>query len=152
MCFKIKTKGGYYMENKKEPLKKIAEGTGKEMALKLLTPSAYLAESIIKSILNLDELKESSSVDERENELARQEHKAKIKSLLAKIAQETAIAARIENAKEVTIEELYSDDLEGKAGMYVTNENISIGLSGSGKTLTKRIYTFKGNLSDKKQN
>lgn len=140
------------MENKKEPLKKIAEGTGKEMALKLLTPSAYLAESIIKSILNLDELKESSSVDERENELARQEHKAKIKSLLAKIAQETAIAARIENAKEVTIEELYSDDLEGKAGMYVTNENISIGLSGSGKTLTKRIYTFKGNLSDKKQN
>ena len=119
------------------------------MAISPLMPSAYLAESIIKSILNLDDLKGNKNVDEIENELDRQEQEAKIKSLLAKVAQETAIATRIENATEVTIEEFYSDDLEGKAGINATKENISIGLSGSGKTLTKRIYTFKGNLSDK---
>lgn len=137
------------MENKKETLKKVLIETGKAMAISPLMPSAYLAESIIKSILNLDDLKGNKNVDGIENELARQEQEAKIKSLLAKVAQETAIATRIENATEVTIEEFYSDDLEGKAGINATKENISIGLSGSGKTLTKRIYTFKGNLSDK---
>lgn len=61
----------------------------------------------------------------------------------ARVAQELAIAKRISSALEVKIEELYEYNKEGKIGLDTQGGNPSIGLSGSGRRVSKRIYTFK---------
>jgi hypothetical protein len=65
----------------------------------------------------------------------------------ARVAQELAIARRIENASEVVMEEFYDYSLEGKAGVRADATQVSAGASGSTKRVSKRIYRFKGQLS-----
>lgn len=62
----------------------------------------------------------------------------------AKVAQEIAIARRIDTAEEVTIEEFYDTSGEAGIGLNSNGENISLGVNGSARRVTKRIYTFKG--------
>lgn len=62
------------------------------------------------------------------------------------MAQELAIARRIDNADEVEIEQFYNVSGKGNAGLSVdANEGTgTLGLGGEGSEVTKRIYRFKG--------
>ena len=60
----------------------------------------------------------------------------------ARVAQELAIAKRIELANEVEIEEFYDLSGEGSIGVQLHETAVSAGVSASGKRVTKRIYKF----------
>ena len=62
----------------------------------------------------------------------------------ARVAQELAIARRIEVAEQVEIEEFY--DLNGDANLGVQGKGkaIALGLTASGQRVSKRIYKFTG--------
>lgn len=62
----------------------------------------------------------------------------------AKVAQEVAIARRIEMAEEVEIEEFYDTSGEGNVGASTDGESVSLGLQGKGKHVVRRVYRFKG--------
>lgn len=62
----------------------------------------------------------------------------------ARVAQEIAIAKRIEIADEVEIEEFYEGRGEGNAGAQLRDGSVNLGISGSGNKVTKRVYRFRG--------
>ena len=62
----------------------------------------------------------------------------------AKVAQELAIAQRIENATEVVIEEYYAGEAKGNAGVTGDEKGITVGASVEGRKVTKRVYRFIG--------
>lgn len=82
-------------------------------------------------------LQEEATKQRLQMELAREQ---------ARVAQELAIARRIDSAEEVEIEEFY--DVSGKGNLNVgvdaATSTGSIGLGGEGRKVTKRIYHFKG--------
>jgi hypothetical protein len=85
-------------------------------------------------------------------EVQKQELELKMAHAQAKVAQEIAIARRIENAKEVILEEYYEGEAEGSIGMNGSESGISLGASASGRKITKRVYRFIGgeaNASEK---
>ena len=65
---------------------------------------------------------------------------------MARIEQELAIARRIDCAEEVEIEEFYDTSGKGSAGLTadMKSESATLGLSGEGRRVTKRVYHFKG--------
>lgn len=60
------------------------------------------------------------------------------------VAQELAIARRIETADEVEIEEYYDNSIDGHVGAKAIDNGISLGIGGSGNCVSKRVYKFKG--------
>lgn len=90
---------------------------------------------------NLDSLRE---------EAAKQQIKMNYSQHQARVAQELAIAKRIENATEVEIEEYYDNSGKGSAGLNVNAETQkgSLGLSGESRRVSKRIYRFTGIAND----
>ena len=97
---------------------------------------------------------EKQGVDSMQQELKKQEIKAKYEMLQTKIAQEYAIAKKIEEADEVRIEEYY--DLNGKTNIGLhTNKsdgdsisNIELGASINGQKISKRVFYFKKNIEN----
>lgn len=81
---------------------------------------------------------------EQQNPVEMQEIQLQLAESQAKVAQELAIAKRIEEAEQVEIEEYYEYAAEGQAGLKATEKTISAGLSGSGKRVSKRVYRFTG--------
>lgn len=79
-----------------------------------------------------------------QQEAAKQEISLKMAELQARVAQEVAIARRIDTAEEVSIEEYYDTSGKGGIGVVAEGESTSAGISGSGKRVSKRVYTFKG--------
>ncbi|WP_394648177.1 hypothetical protein [uncultured Sphingomonas sp.] len=77
-------------------------------------------------------------------ETERQENEMRRLEAQAKVAQEMAIAARIEGALEVQIEEFYEYAGEGKLGANIDEKSATLGLSGAGRRVSKRIYRFTG--------
>lgn len=75
----------------------------------------------------------------REQQLKLQMYEAQ-----AKLAQEVAIATRIEAAQEVQIEEYYEGAGEGAVGVKKGDSGVTLGASGSGRRVTKRVVKFKG--------
>lgn len=114
--------------------------------LKYTSPVAWLvaegAELATKSIAKASE----QGVEQLNEEIIKQNLKMQFAQHQARIAQELAIARRIDNAEEVEIEEFY--DTSGKANLGVSvdqsKNTASIGLGGEGRQVTKRIYHFKG--------
>ncbi|HDS1151352.1 TPA: hypothetical protein QDZ66_002106 [Pluralibacter gergoviae] len=93
----------------------------------------------------------SSSTSDKEvssQELTEEAVKANIKSAVlteqAKVEQEISIAKRILIAEEVEIEEFYDVSGAGHAGVKTDGSNLSFGLQGEGKKVTKRVIKFKG--------
>lgn len=78
-------------------------------------------------------------------EVAKQRIKMDFSQHQARIAQELAIAKRIENAAEVEIEEFYDYSGKGSAGLTVNAESQtgSLGFSDENRRVSKRIYRFK---------
>ena len=89
---------------------------------------------------------ESNDIDILTTEETKQRIELSMAEMQAKVAQEVAIAKRIEDADEVHIEEYYEGETEGNLGFKndATN-NISLGIGGKKSRVTKRIFKFKKN-------
>jgi hypothetical protein len=118
----------------------------KEKLLFTLNPTAYLigkgAQKAVEKVQDLTD--NNATIMELRNEAIRQEVIAQIAESQAKVAQELAIATRINTAEQVEIEEFY--DVSGKGGLTanLTEGAVTAGLSGEGRKVTKRIYRFTG--------
>lgn len=66
----------------------------------------------------------------------------------ARVAQELAIARRIETAEEVQIEEYYEYTGDGSLGLKADEKGLTLGAAGSGQRVSKRIYRFTGQMPD----
>ena len=88
----------------------------------------------------------NKSIAALREEAAKQEIKMEFSQHQARVAQELAIAKRIENAVEVEIEEYYDNSGKGSAGLNVNAETQtgSFGLSAENRKVSKRVYRFKG--------
>ncbi len=62
----------------------------------------------------------------------------------ARVAQELAIARRIEVAEQVEIEEFYNLNGDANVGVQGKGKAIALGLTASGQRVSKRIYKFTG--------
>jgi hypothetical protein len=117
-------------------------------ALRAIFPSYSLAKIIYEKVSRTDVSSDSgqelmlvrAETERQENEMRRLEAQAKV-------AQEMAIASRIERASEVQIEEFYDYSGDGKVGINMDEKSISAGASVSGRRISKRIYKFTGLLT-----
>ncbi|WEM43889.1 hypothetical protein PTW35_08975 [Photobacterium sp. DA100] len=117
-----------------------------EAAKIAINPTGYLLNQIVQSTLGnmSDPEGPVSEIDELRLESERQELQMRIAEAQAKVAQEIAIAKRIETAEEVEMEEFYDYSGSGKLGVAMDQQSMNIGASGEGKRVSKRIYRFKG--------
>jgi hypothetical protein len=124
-----------------------AVGTLAVEAVKLVAnPSGYLisqiAESTSKAIATTGSAK-TQEIAELRLQAERQEIEMRMAEAQAKVAQELAIAKRIENAAEVEIEEFYEYGGDAKAGIKASATSVAAELSGAGKRVSRRVYRFK---------
>ena len=115
-------------------------------ALKLTSPVSWLvaegAEKAAKAISNASD----QGIDQLKQEVAKQNLQMQFAQHQARVAQELAIAKRIENAEEVEIEEFYDTFGKGGVGLEVNpaTESASFNAGAEGRKITKRVYHFKG--------
>jgi hypothetical protein len=112
--------------------------------LKLLSPGSYLiAKAVEKGVETFSNDTRNNTLQELREEEIRQNIQSRVLQEQARTEQELAIARRIDNAEDVEIEEYY--DLSGKAsaGLNTNGEELSVGLAGEGRRVSKRIYKFK---------
>lgn len=115
-----------------------------------INPTGYLLNKIIESTSGLIDQVDETTVAELDIlriESERQELQTRIAEAQARVAQEVAIAHRIENAEEVEMEEFYDYSGSGSAGVDIKETGVNIGAKGEGKRVSKRIYRFKGNTT-----
>jgi len=104
-----------------------------------------ITKSLFKLINTSEKVSEEGQIDTIQSQARIQEAAIRMAEGQAKVAQELAIARRIETAEEVEIDEYYDYSAEGKAGLNTDGSNVNLGLSGAGKRISKRVYRFKGN-------
>lgn len=104
--------------------------------------------AIIRASKDSERASETNDLQVLTEEAARQRVELQMAEMQAKVAQEMAIAQRIQSAAEVEIEEYYEGTGEGNVGIKTKDGAISLGASAKGNKVTKRIYRFKG-YSDK---
>lgn len=85
----------------------------------------------------------SGELAKLEAEAKRQEISLHMAKMQALVAQELAIAHRIENALEVEIEEYYEGSAKGGIGASTDGSSASLSLGGEGRKVSKRVYRFK---------
>ena len=102
---------------------------------------AKILTGAVSSSLKVSESKDMSVID---NEAQKQALELQMAHAQAKVAQELAIAQRIENATEVVIEEYYAGEAKGNAGVAGDENGITVGASAEGRKVTKRVYRFIG--------
>jgi hypothetical protein len=103
-----------------------------------------VAGILLESAKDAETASESGEITKLQEEARRQEVSLQMARMQAQVAQELAIAHRIENAKEVEIEEYYEG--EGGAGLSGNTDGLktSFSLGGQGRKVTKRVYRFTG--------
>lgn len=97
-----------------------------------------------KAITKSEEVTKSGSIQQISDEVTRQELTLRITEAQARVAQEVAIARRIDNAEEVEIEEFYDAAGEGGVGLKGSEQGVTVGLHGNGRRVSRRVYRFKG--------
>jgi hypothetical protein len=107
----------------------------------LTNPIITLVSELIKQSANISE---KDSIQETKDKATKQNISLELAQQQARVAQELAIALRIETADDVEIEEFYDNQGKGSAGLNGNKDNISLGIGGAGRKITKRIYKFKG--------
>ncbi|MCU6709378.1 hypothetical protein M6D81_11735 [Paenibacillus sp. J5C_2022] len=122
-------------------------------AVSSVVPGASIASLLIdvasSNIRKSKEVADEGDPEKLRIEEVRQSLECRIAEYQARVAQEVAIARRIETAYEVEIEEFYDANGEGKLGLNVSEgEGINLGASGSGRKVTRRVYRFKGFAGD----
>lgn len=108
------------------------------------TAIGILANVVYDSVKKSTQVAATGDIDKLRTEEVKQEITLRMSEAQARVAQEIAIAKRIETAEEVEIEEFYDTTGQGSAGINANANQVSIGLNGSGRRVTKRIYRFKG--------
>lgn len=125
--------------------------TAAKYAVTAMVPGASIASLIYDvaatSIKKSKEVAEEGDIEKLKVEAARQELESRIAEYQARVAQELAIAKRIETAAEVEIEEYYDSTGEGNLGVNVKEGVFNLGASGSGRKITSRVYRFKNFLN-----
>lgn len=111
-----------------------------------------VAGVLMESAKDAEAASNSGEISKLSEEAKRQEISLHMAKMQAQVAQELAIAHRIENANEVEIEEYYEGN--GKAGLGASTDGISASftLGGEGRKVTKRVYRFTGKPSTKNEN
>ncbi|WP_139323122.1 hypothetical protein [Deinococcus marmoris] len=111
-----------------------------------VVPGASLIDAISQILLSgsdtIDEHQEDSPVDAQT--IARDQARTMLTFQQAQVARELAIARRIDTAEEVEIEEFFDISGKGQMGLQTQESGLSMGISGEGKKLSRRIYRFKG--------
>jgi small ligand-binding sensory domain FIST len=74
----------------------------------------------------------------------REEVEMRMSEAQARVAQELAIAKRIETAEEVEMTEFYDYSGKGHVGLEASGEAFNLGAGGSGRRVSKRKFRFKG--------
>ncbi len=101
-----------------------------------------------KTISKAQEATDSGDIQKLQIEAQRQEIALRMSEYQAKVAQEVAIARRIDTAEEVEIEEFYDTSSKVNVGLNAKTdgETVSVGLGAAadGRRVTKRIYRFRG--------
>ncbi|TWH60202.1 hypothetical protein DesLBE_4622 [Desulfitobacterium sp. LBE] len=119
-------------------------GVSKEI-LKFTSPLTWLVVDTTEKIINkTNTVSNNGNLDEMKEEALRQEISLRMLEAQARVAQEISIARRIDTAEEVIIEEFYDKSGEGGIGLNLKEEGTSLGMNASGRSITKRVYTFKG--------
>lgn len=124
--------------------KTIASLAGK-VALELVVPG-YMKAAYSALSSSQDEVKaaEAQGLATLEEEAKKQKVIMEFQAHQARVAQELAIAERIAASHEVTIEEYYEGSGKGHAGLKADGEAVSLGASGEGRRVTKRVIRFNG--------
>jgi len=89
-------------------------------------------------------IKASEKTSSSEEEFIKQKKELALLEDQAKVAQEVAIANRIESATEVEIEEYYGNIGDGTVGVSSREGAVTLGVGGSKQNVTKRVYKFSG--------
>ncbi|MBO2616523.1 hypothetical protein [Shewanella algae] len=110
-------------------------------ATPIIGPSAV---ALLRASQESKKASESNDLATLTDEAERQRVELLMAEMQARVAQEMAIAQRIQSAQEVEIEEYYEGTGEGNAGLKASDGALNIGISGKGSKVTKRVYRFKG--------
>lgn len=111
-------------------------------ALKFVnSPTSFLLSAFEQTV---SDRPDTDKVDELREETVKRELEMRMAEAEARVAQELAIARRIETAEEVEMTEFYEYAGEGHAGVKANQSSISVGVSGSGRRISKRKFIFKG--------
>lgn len=108
-----------------------------QVALPLVTKALQSSQSEMSEA-------EKKSMAEFEDEARRQKLMLDFYEHQARYLQEVSIAERISNSDSVEIEEFYDVSGKGNAGLKVEESSLTLGLSGEGRRVTKRIIRFSG--------
>lgn len=101
-----------------------------------LNPSGYLLEKIIEGFTDsINETNEANKLELAELHLMaeKQAIQMRMAEAQARVAQELAIAKRIELAVEVEIEEFYDLQGEGNIGVKADEKSLTFGANASGQ-------------------
>ncbi|WP_315384711.1 hypothetical protein [Microvirgula aerodenitrificans] len=119
----------------------IAGKVAYEMFVPTYIKAAY---SVLSSSQNDVKAAESQGLATLEEEAKKQKIVMEFQAHQARVTQELAIAERIAASHEVVIEEYYDDSGKGHIGLKADGEAISLGASGEGRRVTKRVVRFSG--------
>ncbi len=108
-----------------------------------------VAGVLMESAKDAETASESGELDILSKEAKRQEISLHMAKMQSQVAQELAIAHRIENAEEVEIEEYYEGESKGGIGASADGATASFSLGAQGRKVTKRVYRFKGKSLNK---
>lgn len=124
---------------------------GAAAAAAMILPGGFILGPVVGAIAaalaaSQDEIKEAEgkSVETLETEARKQQIVMDFQAHQARVAQEICIAQRIASSLEVEIEEYYDTSGKGSAGVKAEEKSVTLGLSGEGRKVTKRIIKFKG--------
>lgn len=105
------------------------------------SPTDFLIRKFSQQV---DNVVEPVAMDELRRLAEREEIEMRMSEAQARVAQELAIAKRIETAEEVEMTEFYDYSGKGHVGVDATGESFKIGAGGSGRRVSKRKFKFKG--------
>ncbi|WP_447916224.1 hypothetical protein [Delftia acidovorans] len=116
-----------------------------DIGIAVLNPTGFLLKMLAEKVASSskDDL-HSMPLKDLEVEAQKQSIEMAMARAQAKVAQELAIARRIEVAEEVEIEEFYDKSGEGNVGVKSGETGFTVGAGGAGKSVTKRVYKFRG--------
>ena len=117
-----------------------------KVALRYTSPVGWLVTEGVEKAAQLVANASEKGVDPLKEEIAKQNLQMQFAQQQARVAQELAIARRIDDAEEVEIEEFYDTSGKGSVGISIdqSSQTASIGAGAEGRRVTKRVYHFKG--------
>lgn len=111
-------------------------------ALKVIhSPTGFAIDAFEKTVKDRPD---PAAIEDLRIEAERRELEMRMAEAEARVAQELAIARRIETAHEVEMTEYFDYSGEGHAGLKTDGKSFSAGIGGSGRKVSKRKFIFKG--------